>query len=289
MPRQKYTLLQFFKRFPDEDACLDALFQSRFGRRSCCHNCGVIGAEYYRVKGRKSYACMECRHQLYPMAGTIMQKSTTSLQIWFLAIYLFSVSRNNVSAKELQRVLGCTYKTSWRIGKQIRSTMKQDTVPLSGIVEADEAYIGGRRRSSNRFSNKTPLLGVVQRGGHVRVRAVDSANATTAMPFLYSNVVRGSTLHTDESRIYYRAHQTFSHYAVHHGKHEYVRGDDYTNTIEGFWGLLKPSLDGTHRSVSKKYLQLYTDEFVWKYNRRHASSQLFPLLLAEAVQSRGER
>jgi hypothetical protein len=218
------------------------------------------------------------------MAGTIFHKSTTSLQTWFIAIYLFSVSKNSIASLEIVRLFGVTKKTGWRIGIQIRKLMKQDEELLTGIVEADEAYIGGRRRSSNRYSNKIPLLGVVERGGKLRIQQTDHANATTAMTFLYKNVEKGTLLHTDESRIYYRAHQTFPHHTVKHGSYEFVRGDDYTNTIEGAWGLLKPYLKGTHRAVSKKYLMLYVNEFVWKYNRRD-KPVLFHELLEAVVLS----
>lgn len=207
-----------------------------------------------------------------------MHRSTTSLQTWFLAIYLFSINKNGISSLEAERVLGVTHKTAWRICKQIRSSMKQGTELLTGIVEADEAYIGGRRRSSNRYGNKIPLLGVVERGGDVRVQVTDRASASTAMPFLYKNVSKDAVLHTDESKIYFRAKRTFTHHTVEHGAHEYVRGDNFTNTIEGVWGGFKPYLKGTHRAVSKRYLQLYVDERVWKYNRRH-EDVLFPQLL----------
>lgn len=281
---KEYSLAQFNTEFPDDDICLEFLFRQWYDRVPCCPGCGVIKGQFHRIRKRRCYACADCRYQVYPTAGTIMHRSTTSLKTWFTAIYLFSVSKNNVSALELQRHLGVTYKCAWRIGHSIRVGMsREETDPLRGIVEADEAYIGGRRRSSNRFSNKTPLLGVVERGGRVRIEVASGANASTAIPFLRANVAVGSILHTDESRIYNRAFKTFHHYTVAHSKYEFVRGEDYTNTIEGVWGLLKPSWNGTHRSVSKKYMQFYANEFVWRYNRRN-EPQLFPLLLVAAAQ-----
>lgn len=279
----RYTFKEFRKEYPDDDACLDALFTLRFGELTCCPHCGVVKAEFVRVEKRKSYGCVHCRFQLYPMAGTIFHKSTTSLWLWFYAIYLFSVSRNGVSAAELERHLGVSHKTAWRIANRIRSAMHQETDKLAGIVEADEAYIGGRRRSSNRFSNKTPLLGAVERGGRVRVQVLkDSPNSRNVMNFIVANVRLGTTLHTDESLLYNRLEQTFDRHSVKHGKFEFVREDDYTNTIEGFWGLFKPYLDGTHRSVSKQWLHLYVNEAVWKYNRRDEC--LHPLLMEAVAQ-----
>jgi hypothetical protein len=280
----RYSFKEFREEYPDDDACLDALFKLRFGHYKWCPRCGVVAAEFARVEGRKCYACVHCRFQVYPMAGTIFHRSTTSLWLWFFAIYLFSVSKNGVSSMELERQLGVCHETAWRIGNKIRSSMRQGTDFLSGIVEADEAYIGGRRRSSNRFSNKTPLLGAVQRGGEVRVLAInDSPTKRDVCEFVGSNILVGSVLHTDESPLYKRIGRIYDHHSVKHSKFEFVKNEsDYTNTIEGFWGLFKPYLDGTHRSVSKKHLQLYVNEAVWKYNHRH--EQLYPLLLEGAAQ-----
>jgi transposase-like protein len=278
-----YTFKEFREEYPDDDACLDALFSLRFGKLTCCPHCGVVEAQFVRIKGRKGYSCVHCRFQLYPMAGTIFHRSTTSLWLWFFAIYLFSVSKNGVSAMELERQLGVTHKTAWRMANRIRSAMKQGNGFLSGVVEADEAYIGGRRRSSNRFSNKTPLLGAVQRGGELRVRVIyESPNSRYITNFINDNVQSGSVLHTDESYLYKRLEKTYDRHSVRHGKFEFVREGDYTNTIEGFWGIFKPYLDGTHRSVSKRWLHLYVNEAVWKYN--HRKEQLCPLLISAAAQ-----
>lgn len=284
MPKATYTLAQFLAEHPDDDACLQKLFNKRFGHLTCCPNCGVIDAKFSRIKKRRCFACEECRYQIYPAAGTIYHRSTTSLWKWFLAVYYMSTTKNGMAARELHRHIGGSYKTAWRMKHQIRKVMKQDITQLSGIVEADEAYIGGRRRSSNRFSNKTPLLGVVERQGSARVLVTDHASASTAMPFLYKNVMKGSVLHTDESGIYNRASRIYDHHKVKHSDYEFVREDDYTNTIEGFWGLLKPSWKGTYRWVSKKYMQSYVDEFVWRYNHRDEDT-LFHLLWELATHS----
>jgi transposase len=216
------------------------------------------------------------------MAGTIFEKSTTSLKLWFTAIYMFSISRNGVAALELERQLGVSRKCAWRMGMKIRSAMKQDTKLLSGVVEADEAYYGGRRRSSNRYSNKVPLLGVVERGGNVRIAVSDVASSQRVTDFLGVTVRTGSILNTDESHLYKRVEKLYRRKVVTHGRYQFVDGGKYTNTIEHIWGMLKPSLLGTHRSVSKQHLQLYVNEAVWKYNYR--GEQLFPLLLDAVAQ-----
>jgi transposase len=213
-----------------------------------------------------------------------MHRSTTSLQIWFLAFYFFATCKNNIAAKELQRHTGVTYKTAHRMGIQVRKAMKQDnTKKLAGITEGDESWVGGRRRSSSMPWWKRPvLLGVVERGGRVFIKVVNEANATTAMPFVREHVEKGATFNTDESGIYNRAKKDYKRQTVVHSKYEFVRDDTYTNTIEGVWGLLKPSWNGTHRSVSRKYMQLYANEFCFRYN--HRKENIFPLLVKEAAQ-----
>jgi transposase len=217
------------------------------------------------------------------MAGTLFHHTTTPLKLWFYAIYLFSVSKNGVSAKELERQLGVTYETAWRMANRIRATMKQGDGLLSGIVEADEAYIGGRRRTSAWRRHKTPLLGAVARGGELRVQVIyDSPTQRDVATFVGNTIKVGSVLQTDESQLYKRVGVLYGHRKVKHSGFEFVREDDYTNTIEGFWGIFKPYLDGTHRSVSKRWLHLYVNEAVWKYNHRQES--LYPLILDGAVQ-----
>lgn len=250
----------------------------------------VVEPRYYRVRGRKCYACNDCGYQISPLANTIFHKSETPLTKWFYAIYLFSVGKNGVSAKEIERHLGVTYKTAWRMAKQIRLMMQQGGIaPLSGVVEADETYIGGKSlRRPDRgsiFDNKSAIVGIVekQKGiGKVKAFATKSANATNTLPFLRDNILPGSILQTDESRIYSRVKRNFTHEFVNHSKLEYVRSGVHTNTIEGFWGQLKRSLDGTYHCVSPKYLQLYVNEFVYRYNHRNVAA--FPALIQAAAQ-----
>ena len=165
----RYTHAQFMKDFPNEDVCLDTIFQERYGDVKDCPRCGVIDTKFYRVSGRKCYACMHCSYQLHPLAETIFHKSSTPLKSWFYAIYLFSVSKNGVAAKELERHLGVTYKTAHRMARQIRSLMGQDGQigGFGSIVEADETYHGGVRKKSAGPRHKTPILGVVERSGEV--------------------------------------------------------------------------------------------------------------------------
>ncbi len=279
----RYTKKQFEAEYPDDDACLESVFQNRFGDLKFCPNCAAE-TKFYRIKKRQAYACQWCAYQLHPLADTIFRKTTTPLKDWFYAIYLFSVSKNGVSAKELERHLGVTYKTAWRMCKQIRLLMQQEGEKLTGTVEVDETYIGGRfpKSKGSKYTNKTGVYGITERNGSAKaVVAHGGVNATTAIPFLKAHVEAGSNVMSDESRIYNRVKRDFIHAYVNHSKEQYVRGDVHTNTIEGFWGQLKRSISGTYHCVSPKYLQSYVNEFVFRYNFRDIA--VCPVLLELAA------
>lgn len=192
------------------------------------------------------------------------------------------MAKNGVSAKELERHLGVTYKTAWRMAKQIRLLMEQDNDKLTGTVEVDETYIGGRRKMAQKFDNKTAIYGVTERGGQAKASvAYGGVNATTAIPFLKANVELGSKVMSDESPIYNRVKRDFLHDYVTHSKEEYVRGNTHTNSIEGFWGNMKNSISGTYHCISPKYMQTYVNEFIFRYNYREVA--ICPLLLERAV------
>jgi transposase len=280
----RFTVNQFNERFSTDDVCLDYMFEQTYGKMPVCSKCGVVEPSYYRVRSRKCYECKDCGYQLHPLANTIFHKSSTSLRDWFYVIYLFSVAKNGVSAKEVERHLGVTYKTAWRIARQVRLLMMQTNNPLTGIAEVDETYIGGKHRRNSMFSNKTAVIGIVEKkkdNGQIKALATKQANATVALPFLHSSIAVGTIVHSDESRIYTRVKRTFDHEFVNHSKLEYVRAGVHTNTIEGFWGQLKRSIDGTYHCVSPKYLQSYVNEFVYRYN--HRQSPVFPVLIAAAA------
>jgi transposase len=279
----RYTKQQFDAEFGSEDKCLQALFDIRYGDMTICPNCGAMDTKFFRLKGRKCYSCMHCRHQLHPLAGTIFHKSSTPLTSWLYAIYLFSVAKNGVAALELQRHLGCTYKTAHRMCRQIRSLMGEHT-PIGGegvIIEADETYIGGRSTPQMYMIKKKPVLGAVERGGRVRAIVTATASRKTVQQFITSHVAGGTELHTDESRLYNWARRAYIHHSINHGNHEYARGHITTNTIEGFWSQLKRSISGTYHYVSPQHLQLYVDEFAYRYS--HRGDVLYPMLLELAA------
>ena len=281
MKLPRYTIDNLHEKFPDDDACLDFMFAQQYGSLTACSKCGVVNPRYYRVRNRKCYECNDCGYQLSPLANTIFHKSDTPLKKWFFAIYMFSVSRNGVSAKELERTLGVTYKTAWRMAKQIRLLMAQEDEKLVGKVEVDETYIGGKHRRRYGIEKKQIVFGMVERQGRVKASVVKSSGTRVLLPQITENIALGTEIHSDEYRPYSNVTKHgYSHTTVNHSKLEYVRGVAHTNTIEGFWSQLKRSIDGTYHAVSPKYLPSYLNEFVFRYNVRQ--SAVFLHLLAKA-------
>lgn len=279
----KYTVTDFHKDFRDEDDCLELVFNNRYGHITDCPSC-TKKTTFYRVRDRKCYSCQFCGYQLHPLAGTIFHKSPTPLKLWFYAIFLFSASKNGVSAKELQRLLGVTYKTAWRMAKQIRLLMADDGEKLDGTVEVDETYIGGYRRGGVGGKGKIPVLGIVKRGGAVKAKSVEERVSHIVLNNITKNVERGSQIMSDKFGVYAKTERLgYKHLSVNHWKKEFVRNNVHTNTIEGFWGQLKRSLDGTYHSVSPKYLQNYLDEFSFRYNHRKSLNPVFLTLLGRMI------
>lgn len=287
----KYTFKQFQAQYGDDDACLDAIMRRRYGKAEACPSCGIVG-KLTRITGRRAYACQAGCH-IYPCAGTVFEHSSTSLTLWFHAMYLITATRNGVSAKELQRQLGVTYKCAWRIGHQLRHLMSerdkaQNPGQLSGHVEIDETYVGGRLRNFKGhgkgayLANKTTVMGMVERGGLVRTQIIPNERKVTMLPVVQTNVAKGSTVSTDTHTIYKGLRKLgYKHGRVNHHIEQWKRGIHYTNTIEGFWSHLKRGIVSTHVSVAPHHLQKYVDEFAFRYNNRQEPAQMFQRLLAQ--------
>jgi transposase-like protein len=283
---QKATTFQeFLARFPDDDACLEHLMELRFGKQRLCPKC-IRETTFYRRTKRPAYTCEWCGFDINPMVGTPFERSHTPLQKWFYALYLFTTSRHGVPAKELQRQLGVTYKTAWRMGHELRKYMAEvdGDDPLDGHVEADETMIGGRRKGGKRgrgAPGKTVVFGMVERGGDVITRVVQDVRRRTLEGHIVANVRKGAQISTDELTSYAKlAGRGFKHGSVNHSIDEWVRGDVHTNTVEGFWSMLKRSIRGTHIHVSRKHLPKYLGEFEFRYNMRKAPHLMFDLLVA---------
>jgi transposase len=277
-----FTIKDFLKRFPDDDACLDHLMAVRYGKRLECPKCRKTG-RFARLKNMPAYSCPWCGHHIHPMMGTPFAKSHTPLQKWFYAMYLFTTTRNGIAAKELQRQLGVTYKTAWRIGHEIRKYMgwADGDSPLggSGVVEADKAFLGGKDKRGQ--GDKAVVLGMVERGGDLLTRVVRSRGKEHVIPNIVNWVKPGARIATDEAGAFASLWQDgYRHGAVNHNAKEYVRGWVHTNTIEAFWAWLKRGINGTHVWVSKRHLPKYLGEFEFRFNLRKSPHLMFDVLLA---------
>lgn len=271
-----FTLTQFVQKYPNDQACLRSVLEHKYD--TTCPRCGVIGVKWYPISGRLGFACSECKSHVYPLADTIFRGSSTGLWNWFYVIFLFSVSRNGVSAKEVQRHLGVTYKTAWRMCRQVRTLMRDEESKLSGIVEVDETYIGGKHRRYLRHSKKVSVFGAVERSGRIKTTFVKSTGARVLLPEIYSKVEENTDVYSDEYGSYRRlSRNNYRHSTVNHSKSQWADGKVCTNTIEGYWSYLKRSIRGTYCRVSPKHLQLYLDEFSFRYNYR--GEAIFPILI----------
>jgi transposase len=286
---QAFSVREFFERFPDDDACLAHLMDMRYGLRHICAKC-AISATFHRITGRPAYSCANCGHHVYPGAGTIFHDSRTHLQSWFYAIYLFIATRHGVSGKELQRQLGVTYKTAWRMGQQIRKLMSDADMSemLSGHVQLDESYVGGRRpgKRGRGAEGKTIVFGMKEREGRMATEVVPDIKKATLRDATLRNVESGSVVSTDELMSYgLLTGDGYEHGMVKHSAKEWVYPDrktgllHHTNNVESFWRLFKKSVASTHFHVWGKYMQRYLDEFTFRSNHREHGNRMFDLLL----------
>jgi transposase-like protein len=287
MARKGPNIQAFNRQFPDDAACLDHLMRVRFGERLTCMGCHKQ-ATYYQVRGRRSYVCEHCGYQVYPTAGTPFESTRTSLRDWFYVMFLFCASRNGVAAKEVQRQLGVTYKTAWRMCNLIRKYMGyvDGDAPIGGpgkTVETDESFFGGVEHHGKRGPghNKAVVLGMVERGGDVLTRHIHGRTHQDVIPHMMKHVKRGTRIYTDDWKGYLTLTERhgFEHESVNHSAKEYVRGDVHTNTIEAFWANVKRGIKGTYVWVSKKHLQTYLREFEYRHNLRQHPYLMFDCLL----------
>jgi transposase len=285
---QAFSVREFFAEFPDDDACLKRVMEVRYGLRHVCRKCEK-DSTFHRLASRRAFACSHCGDNLYPCAGTIFQDSTTRLQLWFYAIYLFIATRHGVSGKELQRTLGVTYKTGWRIGHQIRDLMgKVDSFQvLKGHVEIDETYYGGRRPMAEKMDNKTIIMGMKERGGRIETQIIPDVKTSTLRPIVIKSVEKGATISTDELSAYSLLKgDGYFHGAVDHSRKEWAWTDHATGTrfstngTESFWHLFKASVAGTHIHISQKHPDRYLGEFSLRSNFRQMRNAMFDLLVA---------
>lgn len=288
MSKKPQTIAQFFKQFPDDEACLNHLFEIRFGQGFECPSC-ERPSKWFRIKAERAYSCQWCGHHLHPTVGTPFEQTRTPLQMWFYAIFLFTTTRNGVAAKELERQLGVTYKTAWRMAHLIREHMADvdGEAPIGGpgtAVEVDETLIGGVKKGKHMrgSAGKHVVLGMMERDGDIIAKVVPNQRKNTLQPLIEAHVEKGGQLHTDELNSYNGLHaKGYRHMTVNHGAGEYVGYQGATvNGIEGFWSQLKRSINGTHIHVSGKHLHKYVKEAEFRFNRRDCEATMLSELLS---------
>jgi len=291
-----YSLMEFVREFPDDAACLRWLWETRCsadGERAHCPKCDRE-RKFHKVADRPAWDCDSCGYHLHPTAGTIFHKSSTSLHLWFYGIYLMTSTRCGISAKQLERELGVTYKTAWRMFNKIRNVlMADDGEPLDGEVEVDETSVEGRPRvkmtqseaARYRERSRATVVAAVERGGRVKATVLPSRRGPRLKQTVIEWVRPEAIIYTDEWPAYNGLDRHFAaHSRVRHSTREYVVGDWHTNTIEGFFGNLKTGIRGNYKKISRRWLQGYLNEFTWRYNHRHAPDSMFRALLTRAAE-----
>jgi predicted RNA-binding Zn-ribbon protein involved in translation (DUF1610 family)/transposase-like protein len=279
----KYTFKQFQDEYPNDATCLAKLMEiNHGGTEITCPSCGTLRARFHPMAKRRAYACQECGHHIYPAAGTIFHKSSTALTKWFFAMYLMTSTRHGVAAKELERQLGVTYKTAWRMAHELRKLMAAADDkwggPMDGHVEIDETHVGGRRKA-NEPDNKTTVFGMLQRGGRLLAAPIPDVTNYTVEGIINEVIPAGTIISTDEHRSYQGLKHAYDHGTVNHSAKEYVRGIHHVNGLESHWSLFKRAVKGTHVHISAKHSWKYVSEFSYRRNMRHSHSNMFNLLV----------
>jgi transposase len=275
----KFTMQEFNQKFPTSDACLEYLWEIHYSGKPCIA-CGLYDG-FHKLPSRPAYQC-QCGHQIYPLAGSPFHKSTTDLRTWFLAIFFMTNTRSGMSALQFQRISGVTYKTAWRIFKQVRLTMGDDETLLSDSVEVDEAYMhpNPQRRSTAKPNNSQVVFGMVERGGRARIKHVKSSGMRILVPEIQKNIEKTAVIYSDEHGSYrLLKRKGYEHQTINHSRQQYVVGLVHTQNVENFWSQFKRGIYGVYRHCDAKYLQQYANEYAFRYSNRKSDTPMFELVV----------
>ncbi|MEK7105726.1 MAG: IS1595 family transposase [Patescibacteria group bacterium] len=285
------TLKELNSRFSTDDQCLEYIKEQKFPDGIPCKKCKLI-TPHYRLKKRHAYSCEFCGSQTYPLVGTIFKRTRVPLTVWFQTIYLVTKFLCGVAAKAIERIFGFSYRTCWRMLMRIRSRMREDGEMLKRIVEVDETFVGGKGYNRGRIwwanweeKPKEIVMGMVERrkGGKVITKHIPDTSRLTLSTEIQKYVSKGSWIMSDAHWGYWGlSKKGYLHNAVNHSKY-FVRDEIYTQNIESFWSHPKRGITGVYRHVSKKYLQLYFDEYAFRYNHREEKGRMFEILLKKIV------
>jgi len=282
-------LVKVISQFNTDEKCLEYLSNLRWAKMRYCPYCKSIKVSRHAEKNRRSrWQCSGCKKSFSPTVNTVFHGTRLPLWKWFIAISLVSDAKKSLSSRQLARHLDIPVKTAYSLMQRLRKAMYGAKSPLlQGIIEIDETYVGGkpRRRSPDnkrgRGTKKQQVVGMVEREGSLIAMPTHRVNQSDIRNFILENVnMEKSEIHTDEYRVYSKVGKMLPHSFVNHGRREYVKGNCHTNTIEGFWSLLKRAWYGQHHHYTKKYMHLYVAEAAFKYNnRKNHSDTIFTNLM----------
>ncbi|MFC1968595.1 IS1595 family transposase [Chloroflexota bacterium] len=285
--KQEMNLVKLIEDFHDEDSCREYLEGLRWPDGITCPRCG--SATISKIRKRGQFDCDSCRFQFSVTSGTIFHDTHLPLWKWFLATYMMIEAKKGISANQMKRSLKVAYRTAWYLCHRIRKAMTENiSHSLSGIVEVDETWVGGKKVHVGHGykGNKTIVVGAVERNGKARLQVIKHADKKTLHGFIHANTTPGTeAIYTDEWPAYHGiADQDTRHETVNHSAEEWVNGDIHTNTVENVWSLLKRSIVGSYHKVSTKHLDAYLDELEWRFNNRN-NPYLFRDTLLKLIKS----
>lgn len=266
------TLADFLNAFNTEEACHTHFESIRFADGDFCPHCKH--EKIMRFSDSKRYRCHRCRKDFTIKTGTLFGESKISLQKWFIAIYLLTTRKKGISSIELAEQVGVSQKTAWFMDHRIREALKQSKGKLLGVVEVDETYLGGKHRRKDGFKKKSAIMCMTERGGKMRAMTIPNRETHVVLNKLTENVSKEAHIMSDDAGVYRKVVRVgYKHDSIKHSRRQYVRGDVHTNSIESFWALFKRNYHGTYHSMSKKHLQRYIDEVVFRFNSRQLTMQ----------------
>ena len=285
------NIIQIYKTFPTQQDCINHLEKVRWNDKPVCPYCK--STKQTQMEKENRYHCNTCNTSYSVMVGTIFENTKLDFQKWFLAISLVLNAKKGISSRQLARDIEVTKDTAWYMLMRIRKAFVEYGDLLNGIIEVDETYVGGKNKNRHADKkteggqgrggeDKTAVAGILERGGKVRAKKVKDVSGKTLKSFIKQNVEKGSKIMSDEWKSYNGLSTEYVHSIVTHGTGQYVNGEAHTNTLEGFWSLLKRGVVGQYHYVTPKHLNRYIDEFCFRYNNR-GNESIFELTIQKSL------